>query len=262
MDSSTKPIGVPEPTQANSTSAGSHPVAPKSIERCPPRDRPTHRATTHRACVPTQRPRQPARRDGSECARAIDAPTRPSRPSRRAPAGARRAGCSRARRSRAACTRVCPSAARPAAISDIPDRRSRLSSVRPPRSFVGPVTMMRCASARNMSAPMPLICSSANSRSSYIQSCTSVRPSACVASTVTRLTRSLGNDGHSPVVIRRTRLRLRRLHLEHAVAHAALRRSSACITAATTSMSSSRAPSMAISPPVIAPTTAQLPASM
>ncbi len=33
-------------------------------------------------------------------------------------------------------------------------------------------------------------------------------------------------------------------------------------TAATTSMSSSRAPSMSISPPVIAPTTAQLPASM
>jgi hypothetical protein len=33
-------------------------------------------------------------------------------------------------------------------------------------------------------------------------------------------------------------------------------------TAATTSMSSARAPSIAISPPVIAPTTAQLPASM
>ena len=31
-------------------------------------------------------------------------------------------------------------------------------------------------SHRNRSAPMPLICSSANSRSSYIQSCTSVRP--------------------------------------------------------------------------------------
>ena len=49
---------------------------------------------------------------------------------------------------------------------------------------------------------MPLICSSANSRSSYIQSCTSVAPSACVASTVTRLTRSLGKPGHRPVVIR------------------------------------------------------------
>ncbi len=49
---------------------------------------------------------------------------------------------------------------------------------------------------------MPLSCSSAKSRSSYIQSCTSVAPSACVASTVTRLTRSLGNPGHRPVVIR------------------------------------------------------------
>ena len=31
----------------------------------------------------------------------------------------------------------------PSEISDIPDRRSRLSSVRPPRSLLGPVTMMR-----------------------------------------------------------------------------------------------------------------------
>ena len=69
---------------------------------------------------------------------------------------------------------------------------------------------------------MPLICSSANSRSSYIQSCTSVRPSACVASTVTRLTRSLGNAGHSPVVMRRMACRRRRLHVEDTVAHAAL----------------------------------------
>ena len=51
---------------------------------------------------------------------------------------------------------------------------------------------------------MPLICSRANNRNSYIQSWTSVRPSACVASTVTRLIRSLGNAGHRPVVIRRT----------------------------------------------------------
>ena len=76
----------------------------------------------------------------------------------------------------------------------MPDRISRLSSGLP-RSRRGPVTMMRCGSQRNRSAPMPLICSSANSRSSYIQSCTSVAPSACVASTVTRLTRSLGKPG-------------------------------------------------------------------
>ena len=98
-------------------------------------------------------------------------------------------------------TRLSPSAASPAAISAMPDRMSRLSSDLP-RSFLGPVTMMRCGSQRNRSAPIPLICSRANSRNSYIQSCTSVAPSACVASTVTRLTRSLGNPGHSPVVMR------------------------------------------------------------
>ena len=63
-------------------------------------------------------------------------------------------------------------------------------------------TMMRCGSQRKKSARMPLIWSSAKSRNSYIQSCTSVRPSACVASTVTRLTRSLGNPGQRPVVMR------------------------------------------------------------
>jgi len=64
----------------------------------------------------------------------------------------------------------------------MPDRRSRLSSARP-RSGVRPVTMMRCGSQRNRLARMALSCSSAKSRSSYIQSCTSVRPSAWVAST-------------------------------------------------------------------------------
>ena len=121
--------------------------------------------------------------------------------------------------------------------------------------------MMRCASARNMSAPMPLICSSAKSRSSYIQSCTSVRPSACVASTVTRLTRSLGNDGHSPVVIRPAAFSFdgRTWNTPSRIPHSTFMRRS---TASTTSMSSARTPSIAISPPVIAPTTAQLPASM
>ena len=65
-----------------------------------------------------------------------------------------------------------------------------------------PVTTMRCESHRKMSACMPLNCSSANSRSSYIQSWISVRPWACVASTVNRLTMSLGKPGHSPVTSR------------------------------------------------------------
>ena len=96
----------------------------------------------------------------------------------------RRAGAppdprSRARRfrSRARCSR--PSAASAAAMSAMPERMSRLSSVRP-RSCVGPVTMMRCGSHRNRSARIALSCSSANRRSSYIQSCTSVVPCACV----------------------------------------------------------------------------------
>ncbi len=70
-------------------------------------------------------------------------------------------------------------------------------------SLVTPLTMMRCGSHRKRSARIALSCSSANSRSSYIQSWTSVSPSAWVASTVTRLTMSLGNPGHSPVVMRR-----------------------------------------------------------
>ncbi len=108
---------------------------------------------------------------------------------------------------------------------------------------------------------MPLNCSKANSRSSYSQSCTSVRPSACVASTVTRLTRSLGKPGHKPVVIRPAafgRDCSTRKRSPSIAQTTSIRRS----TAATTSMSSARAPAISISPPVTAATTAQLPASM
>ncbi len=108
---------------------------------------------------------------------------------------------------------------------------------------------------------MPLSCSSANRRSSYIQSCSSVRPAAWVASTVTRLTRSLGKPGHRPVTIRAPptgvdgSTRSRASSRSH-------RTCIRCSTDATTSMSSARAPSTSIAPPVTAATTAQLPASM
>ena len=91
-----------------------------------------------------------------------------------------------------------------------------------PAACVGPVTMIRCGSQRNRSAPMPLNCSSANSRSSYSQSWTSVRPSACVASTVTRLTRSLGNPGHRPVVMRPAAIGRRPLDAEDVAVDRAL----------------------------------------
>ena len=109
---------------------------------------------------------------------------------------------------------------------------------------------------------MPLNCSSANRRSSYIQSCTSVRPSACVASTVMRLIRSLGNPGHRPVVMRPAPDRARGLDDEAAVVDSRSARAIRCSTDATTSMSAARAPRTSTAPPVTAATTAQLPASM
>ena len=139
-----------------------------------------------------------------------------ARPAHRVSSGVRRARRSRARRSRAG---------RPG--SPLPPRAPRRSAPSPtacrgcrgagPCSFVGPLTMIRCGSQRKRSARIALNCSSANSRSSYIQSCTSVSPSACVASTVTRLTMSLGKPGHSPVVMRRVAVSRRRLHDEAVV---------------------------------------------
>src|SRR5204863_373193 len=88
---------------------------------------------------------------------------------------------------------------------------------------------------------MLLNCSSAKSRSSYIQSWTSVCPSHCVASTVTRLTMSLGNPGHSPVVMRPAACGRdsRTEKTSPAIVQAIFIR---LRTAATTSMSSARAP--------------------
>jgi hypothetical protein len=108
---------------------------------------------------------------------------------------------------------------------------------------------------------MPLNCSRAKSRNSYSQSWTSVRPSACVANTVTRLTRSLGKPGHRLVVMRpgeRSADCSTRNRSPSAAQVMFIRFS----TAATTSMSAARAPLISISPPVTAATTAQLPASM
>ena len=136
-------------------------------------------------------------------------------------AAARQAARSRARRFRAATSRLSPSAASAAAISAMPG--PEIAAVeRTAEQLRGPVTMMRCGSHRNRSARMPLSCSSANSRSSYSQSWTSVRPSACVASTVTRLTRSLGKPGHSPVVIRPAACGRRLLDAERRRSHRAL----------------------------------------
>ena len=89
----------------------------------------------------------------------------------------------------------------------------------------------------------------------------SVRPLAWVASTVVRLTMSLGNPGQGPVVIREIptitdgSTRNRSASTE---ARTPIRRR----TARTGSRSCARAPVTSTSPPVTAPTTAQVPASM
>ncbi len=108
---------------------------------------------------------------------------------------------------------------------------------------------------------MPLSCSRANSRSSYIQSWISVAPRAWVASTQMRLTMSLGKPGHGDVVICRTasgregRSRNRSPSTSQSMA---IRFSTEVIG----SRSPAAAPCTSISPPVTAAATAQLPASM
>ena len=88
-----------------------------------------------------------------------------------------------------------------------------------------------------------------------------MRPSACVASTVTRLTKSLGKLGHNPVVIlpAATGLDFWMVISPSSNVHATFMRFR---TNAIPSTSSARAPRTSISPPVTAATTAQLPASM
>ena len=184
-----------------------------------------------------------------------------ARPARRATSGVRRARHSRARRSRAGppSSPLPPPAPRQSAPSRIGCRGCRDAAR---AACVGPLTMMRCGSQRNRSARIALSCSSANSRSSYIQSCTSVSPSACVASTVTRLTMSLGNPGHRPVVIRRAAVKRRRLARRSARRPRSTRGPSSSAAPRRPRCRSSARPSPRCSPPVIAATTPQLPASM
>ncbi len=183
-----------------------------------------------------------------------------SRRRRRGRSGAPPPARSRARRSRAGPTTLSPSAARAAAIRAIPERRSLVSRWRP-RSGVGPVTTMRCESQRKMSARMPLSCSRANRRNSYIQSWISVRPCAWVASTVNRLTMSLGNPGHRPV----TRRPMATQGPGLTCTPLPVRSQGTCIRCSTLTMgsrSSGSAPRTSIAPRVTAAITAHVPASM
>ena len=170
------------------------PPLPLPLPLPPPKPPGGDAAPSARAAVP----RPPGPGDAGDAAGARQAAAKGlldlSRPTRPASAAARPAGCSRARPFRAARRGSARPRSAPRQSAPFPIEYRGCRAILP-RSRRGPVTMMRCGSHRNRSAPMPLICSSANSRSSYIQSCTSVAPSACVASTVTRLTRSLGKPG-------------------------------------------------------------------
>ena len=129
--------------------------------------------------------------------------------------------------------------------------------------------MMRCASARNMSAPMPLICSNAKSRRSYIQSMHERPPfgrrrqHGHQAHEVARKRRPQpGGDAADGLRPWTAAPRTRPAHaaadvhpLQHAGDHLDV------LLAANTPIKKhgAGAPSMWISPPVIAPTIAQLP---
>ena len=83
----------------------------------------------------------------------------------------------------------------------MPDRRSRLSSGRPRNRFgAGDDDAVRIAEKQIGAHAAQLL---EREQPQLVQPVVHQRlPSACVASTVTRLTRSLGNPGHRPVVIR------------------------------------------------------------